>query len=291
MKNLRTFALIGFAAAMAVSQPMVSYAGQWKQGAGENVNRWWYDNEDNTYASNGWYWLDGNNDGVSECYYFDNNGWLLTNTTTPDGYTVNENGAWVKDGVIMATTIKVNNNKKSTVWTNYDDDSSSKSSSKGKSDSYEAVEDDDKVNVKDLAVDDPERWDYEEAEKFVELLNEYRAKRGYEALELTGGDAEYYANIRSMQLVDNFSHNVDENEYIEKNDYSAEYITINVVSAEDAIRTFKASTKGHWSGLMGLEDVYEFGVGFYRMDNGRYAVSVNANLFNDEGCMYGDYIK
>lgn len=290
MKNIKTFTLMGLAAALTFAQPVSSYAA-WQTGAGENATRWWYDNEDSTYASNGWYWLDGNNDGISECYYFDNNGWLLTNTTTPDGYTVNEDGAWVKDGVVMATTIKVNNNKKSTVWTSDDDDSSSKSSSKDKSDSYEAAEDDDEVDVKDLAVDDPERWDHEEAEKFVELLNEYRAERGYEDLELTGGDAEYYANIRSMQIVDYFAHDVPEdNDYIEWNEYTNEYIVKNVVSAEDAIRKYKSSVR-HWNGLMGLEDVYEFGVGFYRMDNGKYAVSVNANEFNDDGCRYGDYIK
>ena len=42
---------------------------------------------------NGWRWIDGNQDGVSECYYFDAEGWL-TSTTTPDGYTVNADGAW-----------------------------------------------------------------------------------------------------------------------------------------------------------------------------------------------------
>lgn len=41
-----------------------------------------------------WKWLDGNKDGIYECYAFDSNGYIYTNTTTPDGYTVNADGAW-----------------------------------------------------------------------------------------------------------------------------------------------------------------------------------------------------
>ena len=51
------------------------------------------------YAA-GWQWIDGNNDGVSECYYIDDEGKMLTGTTTPDGFTVNEQGAWVENGVV-----------------------------------------------------------------------------------------------------------------------------------------------------------------------------------------------
>ena len=48
-----------------------------------------------------WQWQDVNGDGISECYYYDDNGTMLTNTTTPDGYTVDSNGAWVVDGVVQ----------------------------------------------------------------------------------------------------------------------------------------------------------------------------------------------
>lgn len=76
------------------------FAGTWQTGTGENQGKWWYDNGDGSHPSNGWQWIDGNGDGTAECYYFDNNGWLLTNTTTPDGYTVNADGAWVENGVV-----------------------------------------------------------------------------------------------------------------------------------------------------------------------------------------------
>lgn len=49
----------------------------------------------------GWQWLDENNDGIAECYYFDEGGHKLTGTTTPDGYTVNADGAWVENGTVQ----------------------------------------------------------------------------------------------------------------------------------------------------------------------------------------------
>ena len=83
--------------AMMSAMALTSVAGTW----GKSNDKWYYLNEDGSYATSGWQWIDGDNDGVAECYYFDGNGWLLANTTTPDGYTVNANGAWIKDGVVQ----------------------------------------------------------------------------------------------------------------------------------------------------------------------------------------------
>ena len=85
---------------IAISSIMATtaFAGTWRTGADPNQNRWWYDNDNGTFANNGWQWIDGNNDGTAECYYFDADGWMLADTTTPDGYQVNENGAWVENG-------------------------------------------------------------------------------------------------------------------------------------------------------------------------------------------------
>ncbi len=52
------------------------------------------------YAA-GWQWLDNNNDGVSECYYIQDDGTALLGTVTPDGHTVDEQGAWIVDGVVQ----------------------------------------------------------------------------------------------------------------------------------------------------------------------------------------------
>ena len=68
---------------------------------GEGKNAWWYDLGNGDYYKNSWQWIDGNGDKISECYYFDQNGWMYENTTTPDGYTVNENGAWTVNGVVQ----------------------------------------------------------------------------------------------------------------------------------------------------------------------------------------------
>lgn len=92
---------------MVISMAMSStaFAGTWKTGAEENQNKWWYDNEDGSYANNGWYWIDGNNDGIAECYYFDSEGWLLTNAMAENSYEVNENGAWVLNGIVETREI------------------------------------------------------------------------------------------------------------------------------------------------------------------------------------------
>lgn len=78
-----------------------AYAGQWVQ----NDSGWWYDYGNGTYPANSWQWIDGNNDGVAECYYFDMYGYVLMNTTTPDGYTVDGNGAWIVNGAIQSKNV------------------------------------------------------------------------------------------------------------------------------------------------------------------------------------------
>lgn len=61
--------------------------------------RYYYNNKD--YYKSCWQWLDLNNDGLYECYYFNVLGHMYKNGTTPDGYKVNENGEWVVDGIVQ----------------------------------------------------------------------------------------------------------------------------------------------------------------------------------------------
>ncbi len=65
-----------------------------------NQTGWWFATKDDgsAWLSDGWYWLDGNEDGIAECYYFDAEGYMLANTLTPDGYTVDADGAWTEMG-------------------------------------------------------------------------------------------------------------------------------------------------------------------------------------------------
>lgn len=108
---MRIRKVIFTAAIISMVMSGTAFAGTWKTGAEPDQNRWWYDFDNGSYASNGWYWIDGDNNGIAECYYFDAAGWLLANTTTPDGYTVNESGAWVQNGVIQTKGTTASQNK------------------------------------------------------------------------------------------------------------------------------------------------------------------------------------
>lgn len=89
------------AAALSMAMIMPVFADNpvgWRQ----TGNTWQYVKDaSGSLYSNGWQWLDGNKDGISECYYFDANGNMLSNTTTPDGWQVNEGGAWIMNGVVQ----------------------------------------------------------------------------------------------------------------------------------------------------------------------------------------------
>ena len=111
---------------LSLSVAFPAMAGSWKNGAGDNAARWWYDNGDNTWAANGWRWIDGNQDGVSECYYFDAEGWLLTSTTTPDGYTVNADGAWTVNGIAQSRQTAASNEFDNESWDDFQNSSSKK---------------------------------------------------------------------------------------------------------------------------------------------------------------------
>jgi GH25 family lysozyme M1 (1,4-beta-N-acetylmuramidase) len=63
--------------------------GQMAIGWIELDGRWYYLNPSGVMLT-GWQWIDG------ECYCFDSKGALYVDTTTPDGYKVDETGAWVQ---------------------------------------------------------------------------------------------------------------------------------------------------------------------------------------------------
>lgn len=77
-------------ATLIIESATTSLAGQWIQEGSD----WKYRNDNGSYAAN-WQWIDG------KSYYFDQNGKMFTNTTTPDGYTVNADGAWIMNGVVQ----------------------------------------------------------------------------------------------------------------------------------------------------------------------------------------------
>ncbi|MGI5984048.1 MAG: hypothetical protein ACOX8F_11625 [Sakamotonia sp.] len=95
----------GLAAAMSAAVTVPAFAGTWKQDLSrpavqDGTSGWWYQNDDGTYPANGWFWLDGDQNGVAESYRFDGNGWMFASSVV-DGFEVNENGAWTVDGVVQ----------------------------------------------------------------------------------------------------------------------------------------------------------------------------------------------
>lgn len=64
--------------ALAMSMSMTAFAGQWQS----DTNGWWWQNDNGSYPANTWQWIDGNNDGTAESYYFNEQGYCLMNTTS-----------------------------------------------------------------------------------------------------------------------------------------------------------------------------------------------------------------
>ncbi len=85
---------------LAASQPVFAAAG-WQETKEPGKVTVSYEMEDGTQAKNGWYWLDDDGDGVSECYYFEENGALLISGTAGDGAQTDEKGRWVLDGKVQ----------------------------------------------------------------------------------------------------------------------------------------------------------------------------------------------
>ena len=98
-KRVMTIALT---AIMALSISSTAFAASWQK----NDTGWWWQEDNGSYPTNTWQWIDGNKDGVAECYYFNESGYCVLNTTTSDGYSVNEDGAWVADGVIQSKNVE-----------------------------------------------------------------------------------------------------------------------------------------------------------------------------------------
>ncbi len=69
---------------ISVSVASTVFAGEWKQ---ESDGRYWYQNNDGSYPVNQWQEIDGKQ------YYFGADGYMLANTTTPDGSLVGSDGA------------------------------------------------------------------------------------------------------------------------------------------------------------------------------------------------------
>lgn len=84
---MRKTKLLLSATIISLSLSSTAFAGEWKQ---EPDDQWWYQNDDGGYPENQWQEIGGKQ------YYFGADGYMLANTTTPDGYWVGADGAWIE---------------------------------------------------------------------------------------------------------------------------------------------------------------------------------------------------
>ena len=84
MKKAKTLVVTVFFSAVI---SMTAFAGEWKhEPAG-----WWYLNDDGSYPAKCWKVID------TKQYYFNEQGYLVTNSITPDGKRVDSNGEIIQE--------------------------------------------------------------------------------------------------------------------------------------------------------------------------------------------------
>lgn len=220
---------------------------------GEGKNAWWYDFGNGDYFKSSWQWIDGNQDGIAECYCFDENGWMYENTTTPDGYTVNENGAWTVSNIVQTKTsdlIPKNNtnninNGNNTASNNF----------------TETRNNEENRNNEDFN----ERQDEYRAD-LLRRVNKYRDRQGLNTLEENDYLNEM-AQIRAEELSVRFSHIRPNGELADGYGLDGEIIVDTVKTSRDAFLAFKGS-KQH-NELMLHRTYLTFGSGYYVDGNGK----------------------
>ena len=84
MKRLISILAAGL---LTVTFALTAFAGSWQQ----NSAGWWYQNDDGSWPAACWQQING------AWYYFNEAGYMLANTTTPDGYYVGPDGAWTQN--------------------------------------------------------------------------------------------------------------------------------------------------------------------------------------------------
>ncbi len=91
-KLITTFFMAAVISVLAAASAFAA-AGVWL----EDENGYWWQRTEGGYPANEWRWIDGNGDGVAECYHFNTQGYMDANTWV-DGYYVDKDGAWCENG-------------------------------------------------------------------------------------------------------------------------------------------------------------------------------------------------
>ena len=215
---------------------------------GISKNAWWYDFGNGDYFKSSWQWIDGNQDGIAECYCFDENGWMYENTTTPDGYTVNENGAWTVSNIVQTKTSDLipknnTNNGNNSVNNNLTETRNNK-------------------NIEDFILNQDEyRAD------LLRRVNKYREKNGLNTLEENDYLNEM-SQIRAEELSVRYSHARPEGGIlIGTYGVNGEIIVDVAKNPREAFLAFKGS-KQH-NEVMLHRTFLTFGSGYYVDGNGK----------------------
>ena len=218
---------------------------------GESKNAWWYDFGNGDYFKSSWQWIDGNQDGIAECYCFDENGWMYENTTTPDGYTVNENGAWTVNNIVQTKTSDLipknnTNNSVNTASNNFTETQNNNLAETKNNEDFSEKQDEYRADL-------------------LRRVNKYREKNGLNTLEENDYLNEM-AQTRAEELSVRMSHIRPNGELIAGNGINGEIIVDIVKTPRDAFLTWKGS-KQH-NELMLKNDYLTFGSGYYVDGNG-----------------------
>ena len=217
---------------------------------GEGKNAWWFDFGNGDYFKSSWQWIDGNQDGIAECYCFDENGWMYENTITPDGYTVNENGAWTINNIVQTKTSDLipknnTNNSVNTASNNFTEKRNNEEN-QGNEDFNEKQED--------------YRTD------LLRRVNKYREKNGLNSLEENDYLNEM-AQIRAEELSVRYSHIRPNGELVSRYGVNGEIGMKGVNTPREAFLAWKGS-KQH-NKLMLDREFLTFGSGYYVDGNGK----------------------
>ena len=226
----------------------LTFASGWTKGISKNA--WWFDFGNGDYFKSSWQWIDGNQDGIAECYCFDENGWMYENTITPDGYTVNENGAWTVSNIVQTKTSdlipKNNTNNGNTASNNFTETRNNEENQSNE--------------------DFNERQDEYRAD-LLRRVNKYRERQGLNTLEENDYLNEM-AQIRAEELSVRFSHIRPEGgSLIGEYGVNGEIATKGSKTPKDAFLAFKVS-KQH-NEIMLRRDILTFGSGYYVDGNGK----------------------
>ena len=225
---------------------------------GESKNAWGFDFGNGDYFKSSWQWIDSNQDGIAECYCFDENGWMYENTITPDGYTVNENGAWTVSNIVQTKTSDLipKNNTNNSINTASNNFTETQNNNLAETRSYEENQGNEDFSEKQ----DEYRVD------LLRRVNKYRDRQGLNTLEENDYLNEM-AQIRAEELSVRYSHIRPNGELAMRYGVNGEIAMKGSKTPKDAFLAWKGS-KQHNEVMLDREFL-TFGSGYYVDGNGK----------------------